>query len=124
MKEVNRNISRNVKNYLEILDISQNELAEMLGCSSSTVSMWIGGKATPRIDKIDMMCSIFHCQRQDLLNESMKEKTEIEADQITAAFAEKFQRLEPQRRLQLLAYMEKLLKLQRKTEEEKDGKEI
>lgn len=110
MKEINRNIAANIKNYMSVLGINQLELAERLGCSNTTVSMWIVGDATPRMPKIDKMCEIFHCTRDDLVGESVKSPDAIAADQVRASFLEKFDELDDSRRLRLMAYMDALLK--------------
>lgn len=110
MKEINRNIAANIKNYMEVLDINQTELAKRLGCSNTTVSMWIVGDSTPRMDKIDKMCEIFHCNRDDLIGSTTKAPKEILSDQVRALFLERFDRLDDSQRLQLMAFMEHLLK--------------
>ena len=108
MKEVNKNISRNMRHYMDTMNITQIELAKKLGCSNTTVSMWIQGNSTPRLDKIDKMCEIFHCQRQDLLRDTIKTKEEIEEDYILSVFIETFKKLSAEHRLQVIAYMQKL----------------
>ena len=108
MKEMNRNISRNISHYMDALQINQTELAKRLGCANTTVSMWIQGDSVPRLEKIDKMCEIFHCTRSDLLSDTPKTKEEIENDQIRDMFIEKFGRFNTEQKLRLLAYMEKL----------------
>lgn len=108
MKEMNRNIARNISNYLNILGMQQMELAKKLECANSTVSSWIQGDSVPRLEKIDKMCEIFHCTRSDLLSDTPKTKEEIENDQIRDMFIEKFDRFNTEQKLRLLAYMEKL----------------
>lgn len=67
MKEINKNIAMNIKNYLDIFGISQQDLAKRLGCSNSTVTMWIKGNATPRLEKIDQMCDLLDLQPGDII---------------------------------------------------------
>ena len=110
MKEINRNIARNIKTYMEVLGITQLELAKMLGCSNTTVSMWTQGEATPRMDKIDKMCELFHCTRQDLISEAPKSQESIEDDQIRAMFLKRFDQLATNEKLRLINFMEALIK--------------
>lgn len=44
--------AQNLKRYLEMKGLTQLELAEHMGCSSSTVSDWCNGKKYPRVDKM------------------------------------------------------------------------
>lgn len=67
MKEENKSIALNIANYMHIFGISQVALAKQLGCSNTTVSMWVNGDAVPRLPMIDRMCTIFGCDRGDLL---------------------------------------------------------
>lgn len=108
MKEINRNISLNIRHYMDTLNVTQVELSKLLDCSNTTVSMWIQGNATPRMDKIDKMCEIFHCERQDLLRETPKSKEEIEEDQVIASFSKMFKGFDAEHRLRVIAYMQKL----------------
>ena len=46
---------------------TQAELAEYLGVSQAAVSSWISGAKTPRLNKVDSICSFFGCSRSDIL---------------------------------------------------------
>lgn len=108
MKDFKKNIARNISNYMDSLCIKQIELAKMLGCSNTTISMWMHGNAIPRMDKVDKMCEIFHCERQDLLRDEPKTKDEIEDEQITESFTNMFKGFDASQRLRIIAYMQKL----------------
>ena len=110
MKEINRIISINIKKYLNALGITQVDLADQLDCSNTTVSMWIQGNATPRMDKIDKMCEIFHCTRSDLVSENTKTEDDILDDQIRAEFIATIEQLNPNQKLRALAYLRSLIK--------------
>lgn len=112
MKEINRNIANNIKNYMDVLGITQLDLAKRLECSNSTISMWIRGNSTPRIDKIDRMCEIFKCSRSDLLSDKIKTPEEIKNAQLLTVFVEKFENLEDSKKLHLLAYMDRIARFQ------------
>lgn len=61
--------SENLKRYLEEYEMSQNELARRLHVTPTSVSGWVAGSKTPRMDKVDKMCEIFFCRRKDLMEE-------------------------------------------------------
>ena len=75
MSETDFNIifSKNLKRYLLEYDMTQNDLAKKLGVGTSTVSYWCKGEKTPRMDKVDAMCSLFNCKRSDLMSEHLVE---------------------------------------------------
>ena len=108
MKDLNRNIARNIKHYLDMYQMQQLDLAKKLNCANSTVSSWIQGDSTPRMEKIDKMCEIFHCSRTDLIAEEPKTENEIISDQVKKMFIKKFDNLTQEQKLRLLAYMENL----------------
>lgn len=71
-KAVARIIGDNIDYYLKLNDISRVELAKKLKISPVAVGHWCRGQRTPRFDKIDAMCEIFHCTRSDLLENKSK----------------------------------------------------
>lgn len=109
MKEINRNIANNIRHYMDTIHVTQTDLAKLLGCSNTTVSMWIQGEATPRMDKIDKMCDIFGCSRQDLISDTPKSAEQILHDQLISAFIKDFDALRPEQQLRVIAYMKQLL---------------
>lgn len=68
-KETNRIVAENIKRYLNQYEMSQADLAKRLDVSPQSVSNWCKGTKSPRMDKVDAMCSIFHCRRSDLLEQ-------------------------------------------------------
>lgn len=66
-KEFNEIFSSRLKYYLDKYEMSQADLARKLGVGSTSVSNWITGLKTPRMDKVDAMCKLFHCMRRDLM---------------------------------------------------------
>lgn len=62
--------SRNLRHYLSVNDMTQKELAEMLGTSNTSVYNWVNGIKSPRMDKVDAMCVIFNCRRSDLISDN------------------------------------------------------
>ena len=53
---------------------TQQELADYLGVGQSTVSMWVNGTRTPRMDRIDAMSRYFNCQRSDIITDRNKSR--------------------------------------------------
>lgn len=71
MSEQDFNIlfSKNLNYYLNKNDITQLDLANQLGVSTSAVSAWCRGIKTPRMDKVDAMCKYFGIKRSDLMED-------------------------------------------------------
>lgn len=66
-KEFNEIFSKNLRYRLERSEMTQKELAKLLGVGPTSVYNWLNAIKTPRMDKVDAMCNIFHCKRADLL---------------------------------------------------------
>lgn len=64
----------NLRRYISSRDLTQKDLAQAIEVSSSTLNDWVTGKKLPRMDKIDKLCSFFHCTRSDLLDVTTKTK--------------------------------------------------
>jgi len=67
--------AQNLKRILERKDISAAELARQLGVSKAAVSDWLKGKSLPRMDKVDKMCIILNCKREDFTSVPLPEDT-------------------------------------------------
>lgn len=63
-----KQIGRNITNLLIEKEKTQQELADAIGVSKSTVSTWTNGKRIPRMDKVDLMCDYFGVNRSDILS--------------------------------------------------------
>lgn len=70
-----KTMSKNLKKYLKLYNVSRMQLSESLGISYSTVSDWINGNAYPRIDKIEMMANYFGINKSDLVEEENNNET-------------------------------------------------
>lgn len=66
-KEFNEIFASRLKYYLDKYDMSQADLARKLNVGTTTVSNWYTALKTPRMDKVDAMCELFHCKRRDLM---------------------------------------------------------
>lgn len=72
-KDFNEVFSQNLRNLMYKRDITQRQLANQIGVSSTIVSDWYNGKKTPRMDKIDLICQVLNCSRSDLMLEKVKD---------------------------------------------------
>lgn len=61
----------NLKNLRKSKDISQEKLAEKVGVSRQSVSKWETGETYPEMSNILALCKIFHCNINDLVNDSI-----------------------------------------------------
>ena len=58
-KDVQRIFTKNLNNLLNSHNKTQLELANFIGVSNTSVNKWTRGYNTPRMDKIDLICSFF-----------------------------------------------------------------
>lgn len=72
-QEFNIVFSKRLRYYLNKYEITQVELAKRLGVGTTSVYNWCNGIKTPRMDKVDAMCELFHCKRSDLMDEKSSE---------------------------------------------------
>ena len=68
-QEFNVVFSKRLRHYLQKYEMTQVELARKLGVGTTSVYNWCNGLKTPRMDKVDIMCDLFHCKRSDLIEE-------------------------------------------------------
>lgn len=68
-QEFNAIFSKRLRYYLNQSNMTQLELSKRLGVGTTSVYNWCNGIKTPRMDKVDAMCSIFGCKRSDLISE-------------------------------------------------------
>ena len=58
----------NLQNLRKRKNISQEQLAEMLGVTRQSVSKWESGASYPEMEKLTEMCKVFHCSLDALVN--------------------------------------------------------
>lgn len=63
--------------YMNYYKMSQRALAEKMDVSEATVSNWVKGIKSPRIDKVDRLCELFNCRRVDLIEEPQGMESEF-----------------------------------------------
>ncbi|MCD8149118.1 MAG: helix-turn-helix domain-containing protein [Clostridiales bacterium] len=72
-REFNKIFSERLRYFLNKYEMTQLELSKRLGVGTTSVYNWTNGIKTPRMDKVDAMCQIFHCRRSDLMEEPKQE---------------------------------------------------
>lgn len=80
--EFNEIFGENLSKLLERRGMSQNEFARRMGVSSATASNWCRGQKTPRMDKVDKICEMFHISRSKLINKDDSESEPLRAVKI------------------------------------------
>lgn len=68
-QKFNTIFAKRLRYYLKKCNMTQLDLAKQLGVGTTSVYNWCNGIKTPRMDKVDTMCSIFHCRHADLMEE-------------------------------------------------------
>lgn len=82
LKEYGEIFSKNLKYYMNLNNITRNELAQELGVSFTTVSNWVKGYKLPRMDKVERISQFFHIQKSDLLEDKEKKDESFNNSQI------------------------------------------
>lgn len=72
--ELAKTIGRNITKRLIEKDKTQQDMCNDLGWKKGTVSAWVNGTRMPKMDKIDIMCNYFGCERDDLLFDAREMK--------------------------------------------------
>ena len=70
---MNNKFSENLKKIRKEHNLSQEQLADMLGVSRQAVSKWESDAAYPEMDKIIMLCDKFNINIDDLLHKDIDE---------------------------------------------------
>lgn len=69
-QEFNAIFSKRLKYYLSKHEMTQSDLARLLGVSTQSVTNWCRGIKSPRMDKVDAMCKLFNCSRSNLMEDN------------------------------------------------------
>lgn len=78
-QDFNAVFSKRLRYYLNKFEITQVELAKKLGVGTTSVYNWCNGIKSPRMDKVDAMCDLFHCNRSDLMEDKADTSPELTA---------------------------------------------
>lgn len=60
-------VGKNLRRIMYEKGVSQAQMSQELGLAKTTISNWMTGKRTPRMDKIDLLCHYLNCSRADLM---------------------------------------------------------
>lgn len=75
-------IANNLRRLALDKDVTQRQIADVIGVSPATVSGWMNGKKTPRMNKIELLCDFFGCKRSDIIEpDGMRPKMKITEEQ-------------------------------------------
>ena len=98
--------SKRLRYYLDLNDMTQHELSKKLGVGTTSVSNWCKGIKTPRMDKVDAMCSIFRCRRRDLMEDPPEEPAaESDGDILDKQILDIFKELPDDKKSAALDYL-------------------
>lgn len=70
------NLGENLQNLRKQNGLSQEELAEQLDVSRQAVSKWESNQTYPEIEKIMLICDLFHCSMDTLVKGTIKEESD------------------------------------------------
>ena len=60
-------VASNLRRVALEADKTPADMARDLKINKSTISSWMNGHRTPKMDKIDLLCKYFGCTRDDLM---------------------------------------------------------
>lgn len=90
MKDIRKNIARNILYYRKKLSLTQKELADRLGVRNSAVSNWEKKQNSPDIDTLFDMCKLFDISITEMAGVStsnLSEKYTPDEQQLTTITA-------------------------------------
>ena len=73
-------IAKNLKRIAYEHEKTQADIARDLHLKQATVSSWMVGTRAPRMDKIDLLCNYFNCDRSEIMDEEPKSHRERVTD--------------------------------------------
>ena len=77
-------MARNIKRYMEMKGITNQQLCDALDFKYTTFVDWIKGVTYPRIGKIEAMANYFGCEKSDLIEEKMTPEIEKDNDTLSS----------------------------------------
>ncbi|MBQ3550785.1 MAG: helix-turn-helix transcriptional regulator [Clostridia bacterium] len=82
------NIGENIRNYRRNADMTQEQLAELLGVSYQSVSRWENGTTYPDLELIPTLAQVFSVTIDDLMNNGNEEQRLKHIDELQNSFDE------------------------------------
>ena len=77
-------MSRNIKRYMDMKGVTNQQLCDALDFKYTTFVDWIKGVTYPRIGKIEAMANYFGCEKSDLIEEKMTPEIEKDNDTLSS----------------------------------------
>lgn len=74
-QEYRKVIARNLRNIMYERQKTQADVARDLGINKATLSSWMNGTRTPKMEKIDMLCKYFGVPRSAIMEPDGHRKT-------------------------------------------------
>ena len=71
-------MAKNIKRYMEMKGVSNQQICDALGFKYTTFIDWIKGVTYPRIGKIEAMANYFGVLKSDLIEEKTEEHREMQ----------------------------------------------
>ena len=99
--------AKNLQYYMDIRNVTRNDLCEALGVKYTTLTDWVNAKTYPRIDKIELMARYFGINKADLVEERTAK------EQAIANLLSNIAKLTPENREKLADYLALLLQSQK-----------
>ena len=62
-------MARNIRRYMEKMQVNATDVCKALQIKQNTFSDWVNAKTYPRIDKIEAMANYFGIRKSDLVEE-------------------------------------------------------
>ena len=75
-------LARNIRRLRALLDMTQEEFAEMADVSYTSVSKWENGKAIPRIGKVDEIARRCGLSRSNIMDEGGMDRVTVEGGRL------------------------------------------
>lgn len=84
MNDENKKImANNIKKYMEIKGVTNQQVCDALGFKYTTFMDWIKAVTYPRIGKVEAMANYFGCAKSDLIEDKLNEEDQKKNDTLT-----------------------------------------
>lgn len=77
-------MARNIQRYMDQRGITRQQLCDALDIKYTTLRDWLKAITYPRIGKVEAMANYFGCEKSDLIEEKMTEKTKKDNDTLAS----------------------------------------
>lgn len=73
-------MANNIKRYMEIKGVTNQQVCDALDFKYTTFMDWIKGVTYPRIGKVEAMANYFGCAKSDLIEDKLTDEEEKKND--------------------------------------------